>query len=41
MNPASVVPKVLPFHVLEEITDDFSEERTLGCGAYGKVYLVC
>ncbi|XP_066359488.1 cysteine-rich receptor-like protein kinase 44 isoform X2 [Miscanthus floridulus] len=28
----------LPFEVLEEITDGFSEERLLGTGAYGKVY---
>ena len=32
--------EVLPFQVLREITDDFSEERKLGEGAFGVVYRV-
>jgi hypothetical protein len=30
----------LTIRVLQEITDDFSEERKIGQGAYGKVYKV-
>jgi hypothetical protein len=33
-------PTSLTFHVLQEITDNFSEERAVGQGAYGKVYKV-
>ena len=32
--------EVLPFQVLREITDDFSEERKLGEGTFGVVYRV-
>uniref|UniRef100_A0ACD5VTT5 Uncharacterized protein n=1 Tax=Avena sativa TaxID=4498 RepID=A0ACD5VTT5_AVESA len=39
MANANAVPRRLPLHLLEEITDDFSEDRELGSGAYGKVYL--
>uniref|UniRef100_A0ACD5V1B2 Uncharacterized protein n=1 Tax=Avena sativa TaxID=4498 RepID=A0ACD5V1B2_AVESA len=38
MNRARVAPRPLPYHLLEEITDGFSEERKLGTGAYGSVY---
>jgi hypothetical protein len=33
-------PKAMPLHLLEEITDGFSEGRKLGGGTYGDVYLV-
>ncbi|KAM0910168.1 hypothetical protein ACQ4PT_014319 [Festuca glaucescens] len=39
MNPARLAPRPIPFHLLEEITDGFSEERKLGAGAYGSVYM--
>lgn len=39
MAYVSVLPRDMPFHLLEEITDGFSEERKLGSGAYGKVYM--
>ncbi|KAL6639788.1 hypothetical protein ACP70R_022610 [Stipagrostis hirtigluma subsp. patula] len=32
-------PREIPFQLLREITDNFSEERLLGRGAYGKVYM--
>jgi hypothetical protein len=32
------VPEDLPFQFISEITDDFSEERRLGEGAFGVVY---
>lgn len=38
MDRAKVVPRPLPFHLLQEITDRFSEDRKLGTGAYGSVY---
>ncbi|CAO2147857.1 unnamed protein product [Urochloa humidicola] len=31
-------PRLFRFHVLEEITDGFSEHRKLGAGTFGKVY---
>ncbi|KAF8655107.1 hypothetical protein HU200_061240 [Digitaria exilis] len=34
------LPRGIPFHLLEEITNGFSEERELGSGAFGKVYMV-
>ncbi|KAL6596988.1 hypothetical protein ACP70R_047122 [Stipagrostis hirtigluma subsp. patula] len=34
----SEVPREIPFHLLKEITNNFSEERELGRGSYGKVY---
>jgi len=34
------VPEDLPFQFIREITDDFSEERILGQGAFGVVYRV-
>ncbi|KAM0842816.1 hypothetical protein ACQ4PT_058119 [Festuca glaucescens] len=39
MDQPSVLPKILPYHLLEEMTDGFSEDRVLGRGTYGKVYL--
>ncbi|KAM3345632.1 hypothetical protein ACQJBY_020235 [Aegilops geniculata] len=32
-------PSRVPLHSLESMTDNFSEDRLLGSGAYGKVYL--
>lgn len=39
-HSGSGLPRDIPFHVLEEITNDFSDERKLGSGAFGKVYMV-
>ncbi|KAM0917714.1 hypothetical protein ACQ4PT_009174 [Festuca glaucescens] len=39
MQGTSALPSYLPYHLLEEITNGFSDERKLGSGAYGKVYL--
>jgi hypothetical protein len=39
-NATTTEPTSLTIRVLEEITDNFSEERALGQGAYGKVYKV-
>ncbi|KAM3393612.1 hypothetical protein ACQJBY_014380 [Aegilops geniculata] len=39
MDSAVVAPKLLPFHLLENITNSFSEDRKLGVGSYGKVYM--
>jgi hypothetical protein len=33
-------PKLMPLHLLEELTAGFSKNRILGGGAYGEVYLV-
>ncbi|KAF8664790.1 hypothetical protein HU200_054513 [Digitaria exilis] len=33
------LPKEIPFHLLKEITDGFSNERKLGSGSYGSVYM--
>ncbi|CAN6197328.1 unnamed protein product, partial [Urochloa humidicola] len=33
------VPRDMPFHLLEDITDGFSDERKLGDGAFGNVYM--
>jgi hypothetical protein len=41
MDQASVLPRILAYHLLEEMTNSFSEDRELGRGTYGKVYLVC
>ncbi|KQJ93966.1 hypothetical protein BRADI_3g07790v3 [Brachypodium distachyon] len=35
----SSLPKDLPLDFLKKITDDFSEERTLGTGAFGTFYM--
>jgi hypothetical protein len=40
MDHASVLPRILAYHLLEEMTNGFSEDRELGRGSYGKVYLV-
>ena len=41
MDDASLEPTAeLPLDLLREITNDFSEERRIGSGSYGKVYLV-
>uniref|UniRef100_A0ACD5XIL2 Uncharacterized protein n=1 Tax=Avena sativa TaxID=4498 RepID=A0ACD5XIL2_AVESA len=34
-----MVESNMPFQLLQEITDGFSKDRELGCGAYGKVYM--
>ena len=41
MSDESVTPRSLPFHLLEEMTNSFSEDQKLGSGAYGKVFMVC
>jgi len=33
-------PEDLTFQLLQEITNDFSEERRIGAGSYGDVYKV-
>ncbi|VAH24617.1 unnamed protein product [Triticum turgidum subsp. durum] len=38
MDHASVVPSIA-YHLLEQMTDAFSEDQELGRGTYGKVYL--
>ncbi|KAF6998610.1 hypothetical protein CFC21_014717 [Triticum aestivum] len=38
MANANVMPRHLPLHLLEELTDGFSQDQELGSGAYGKVY---
>ncbi|ONM10569.1 uncharacterized protein [Zea mays] len=35
---STVLPKRVPLHLLQKITNDFSKDRELGSGAYGKVY---
>jgi hypothetical protein len=37
----STLPKELPLDFLKTSTDQFSEDRILGVGAFGTVYLVC
>ncbi|KAL6870932.1 hypothetical protein ACP4OV_014780 [Aristida adscensionis] len=37
-GPSRVAPKIMSLESLKEITDNFSEERKLGSGAFGKVY---
>uniref|UniRef100_A0A453T3H7 non-specific serine/threonine protein kinase n=2 Tax=Aegilops tauschii subsp. strangulata TaxID=200361 RepID=A0A453T3H7_AEGTS len=39
MDYASSETTVMPLDLLREITNDFSEERRIGSGSYGKVYL--
>ncbi|KAK1633168.1 hypothetical protein QYE76_007483 [Lolium multiflorum] len=39
MDNVTGPPKAMPLHLLEEITDGFSEGRKLGGGTYGDVYL--
>ncbi|CAM0948143.1 unnamed protein product [Alopecurus aequalis] len=39
MDQPSVSPRILAYHLLEEMTNGFSEDRELGRGSYGKVYL--
>lgn len=38
LDNASEMPTDLPWQLLEEITNDFSEERKIGSGGYGVVY---
>jgi hypothetical protein len=40
MDDASAEPLVMPLDLLRRITNNFSEERKLGSGSYGKVYMV-
>jgi hypothetical protein len=37
----STLPSELPLDFLKTITDQFSEKRILGVGAFGTVYEVC
>ncbi|KAL6640393.1 hypothetical protein ACP70R_021516 [Stipagrostis hirtigluma subsp. patula] len=37
-GPYRVAPKIMSLESLKEITDNFSEERKLGSGTFGKVY---
>uniref|UniRef100_A0ACD5ZEI1 Uncharacterized protein n=2 Tax=Avena sativa TaxID=4498 RepID=A0ACD5ZEI1_AVESA len=39
MSHERVQPGPMPFHQLKQITNDFSDERRIGRGAYGSVYL--
>nr|CAB3446902.1 unnamed protein product [Digitaria exilis] len=39
-HSGSGLPRGIPFHLLEEITNGFSDERKLGSGAFGKVYMI-
>ncbi|XP_039808827.1 putative receptor-like protein kinase At4g00960 isoform X2 [Panicum virgatum] len=38
-HTSSDVPKVIPFHLLKEITNGFSKEQIIGSGAYGQVFM--
>ncbi|CAD6207209.1 unnamed protein product [Miscanthus lutarioriparius] len=38
VHASKVFPKRMPLYLLKKITNDFSEDRELGTGAYGKVY---
>lgn len=38
MDNTSVEPRLVPLHLLEEITNGFSDDRKVGAGSYGKVY---
>jgi hypothetical protein len=40
MSHETVEPGSIPLHELKQITDDFSEKRRIGRGAYGSVYMV-
>lgn len=40
MDDASSETTFMTLDLLREITNDFSEERRIGSGSYGKVYLV-
>ena len=40
VHASKVFPKRVPLYLLKKITNDFSEDRELGTGAYGKVYKV-
>ncbi|KAM0867273.1 hypothetical protein ACQ4PT_042097 [Festuca glaucescens] len=39
MDDPSLEPKIMSLDLLREITNSFSEERKLGSGSFGKVYL--
>ncbi|KAM0913778.1 hypothetical protein ACQ4PT_011948 [Festuca glaucescens] len=39
MDDASAEPLVMPLDLLRRITNNFSEERKIGSGSYGKVYM--
>ncbi|RCV38814.1 hypothetical protein SETIT_8G172200v2 [Setaria italica] len=39
-HSSSGSPRKISFHLLQEITDCFSDERKLGSGGFGKVYMV-
>ncbi|CAN6380793.1 unnamed protein product [Urochloa humidicola] len=38
-HSSSGLPRDIPFHLLEAITDGFSKERKIGAGTFGKVYM--
>lgn len=41
MDHASVLPTIMAYHLLEVMTNYFSEDRELGRGTFGEVYMVC
>jgi hypothetical protein len=41
MDNTSGAPTLMPLHLLEEITNDFSDDQKVGAGSYGSVYKVC
>ncbi|KAK1668612.1 hypothetical protein QYE76_056771 [Lolium multiflorum] len=38
MDNTSGAPTLMPLHLLEEITNDFSDDQKVGAGSYGSVY---
>jgi hypothetical protein len=40
MDSKNVTPRLMSLHLLEKITDGFSNNRKIGAGSYGTVYRV-